>query len=131
MMEEPHRSTFAIHPGATKMYLDLKRDYWWLSMKRGVAWVAERCLTCRWVKAEHQHPHGPLQPLEIPQWKWEQISIDFITKLPRTVYGVDAIWVIVDPLTKSARGCKMKIFKLTRQEKQVLEVILNKIWQEN
>ena len=48
------------------------------------AWVVERCLTCRQVKAEHQHSHGKLQPLEVPHWKWEQISMDFITKLPRT-----------------------------------------------
>jgi len=71
-------------------------------MKRDVAWFVERCLTCRRVKAEHQRPHGKLQPLEIPEWKWEQITMDFITKLPRTARGVDAIWVIVDRLTKSA-----------------------------
>ena len=52
--------------------------------------------------AEHQRPHGKLQPLEVPEWKWEQITMDFITKLPRTARGVDAIWVIVDRLTKSA-----------------------------
>ena len=62
----------------------------------------ERGLTCRRVKAEHQRPHGKLQPLEVPEWKWEQITMDFITKLPRTARGVDAIWVIVDRLTKSA-----------------------------
>ena len=71
-------------------------------MKRDVAWFVERCLTCRRVKAEHQRPHGMLQPLEVPKWKWEQITMDFITKLPRTARGVDAIWVIVDRLTKSA-----------------------------
>ena len=71
-------------------------------MKRDVAWFVERCLTCRRVKAEHQRPHGKLQPLEILEWKWEQITMDFITKLPRTARGVDAIWVIVDRLTKSA-----------------------------
>ena len=70
-------------------------------MKRDVAWVVEMCLTCRRVKAEHQHPHGKLQPLEVPQWKWEQISMDFIINLSRTARGVDAIWVIVDRLTKS------------------------------
>ena len=84
------------------MYLDLKIDYWWPCMKRDVAWIIERCLTCRRVKAEHQCPHGPLQPLEIPHWMWEQISMDSITKLPRTARGVDAIWVIVDRLMKSA-----------------------------
>ena len=71
-------------------------------MKRDVAWVVERCLTYRQVKAEHHRPHGQLQPLEIPLWKWDQISMDFITKLPRTARGVDAIWVIVDRLMKSA-----------------------------
>ncbi|CAH1446825.1 unnamed protein product [Lactuca virosa] len=100
-MEETYRLRFSIHPGATKMYLDLKRDYWWPCMKRDVAWVVERCLTCRRVKADHQRPHGMLQPLEVPQWKWEQNSMDFITKLPRTARGVDVIWVIVDRLTKS------------------------------
>ena len=102
LMEEAHRSKFSIHPGATKMYLDLRKEYWWPCMKRDVAWFVERCLTCRRVKAEHQRPHGKLQPLEIPEWKWEQITMDFITKLPRTARGVDAIWVIVDRLTKSA-----------------------------
>ena len=71
LMEEAHRSRFSIHPGATKMFLDLKRDYWWPCMKRDVPWFVERCLTCRRVKAEHQRPHGKLQPLVVPQWKWE------------------------------------------------------------
>ena len=100
LMEEAHRSKFSIHPGATKMYLDLKREYWWPCMKRDVAWFVERCLTCRRVKAEHQRPHGKLQPLEVPEWKWEQITMDFITKLPRTARGVDAIWVIIDRLAE-------------------------------
>ena len=59
-------------------------------------------MTCRMVQAEHQRPHGKLQHLEIPIWKWEQIMMDFITKLPRMAKGFDAIWVIVDRLTKSA-----------------------------
>ncbi|KAI3739873.1 hypothetical protein L2E82_30285 [Cichorium intybus] len=59
-------------------------------------------MTCRKVKAEHQRPHGKLQPLEIPEWKWEHITMDFITKLPRTPRHMDTIWVIVDRLTKSA-----------------------------
>ena len=71
-------------------------------MKRDVAWFVEWCLTCRKVKVEHQRPHGKIQPLDIPLWKWEDITMDFITKLPRTARGVDSIWVIVDRLTKSA-----------------------------
>ena len=84
------------------MYLDLKREYWWPCMKRDAAWFVKRCLTCRKVKAEHQRPHGKLHPFEVPEWKWEQITMDFITKLSTTARGVNAIWVIVDTLTKSA-----------------------------
>ncbi|GKE35890.1 putative reverse transcriptase domain-containing protein [Tanacetum coccineum] len=61
-----------------------------------------KCLTCSKVKAEHQKPSGLLQQSEIPEWKWENITMDFINKLPRTCSGHDAIWVIVDRLTKSA-----------------------------
>ena len=71
-------------------------------MNRDIAWFFERCLTRRMVKDEHQRPHGKLQPLEIPMWKWKRIAMDFITKLPKTARGFDAIWVIVDRLTKSA-----------------------------
>ncbi|KAI3522357.1 hypothetical protein L1887_00076 [Cichorium endivia] len=102
LMDEAHKSKFSIHPGATKMYRDLRGYYWWPGMKRDVAKYVEKCLTCLKVKAEHQRPHGKLQPLEIPVWKWEEITMDLITKLPRTPRNVDAIWVIVDRLTKSA-----------------------------
>ncbi|CAH1412385.1 unnamed protein product [Lactuca virosa] len=101
-MDEAHKSRFSIYLGVTKMYRDFRPDYWWPSMKRDVAWYVERCLTCRKVKAEHQRPHGKMHRLDIPVWKWEDITMDFITKLPRTARGVESIWVIVDRLTKSA-----------------------------
>ncbi|KAJ9547869.1 hypothetical protein OSB04_020412 [Centaurea solstitialis] len=102
LLEEAHKSKFSIHPGATKMYRDLRTGYWWPGMKRDVARYVESCLTCLKVKAEHQKPHGKMQPLEIPEWKWENITMDLITKLPKTPRKFDAIWVIVDRLTKSA-----------------------------
>ena len=71
-------------------------------MKRVIAWFVEWCLTCRKVKAEHQQPYGKVQPLPISMWKLEKITMDLITKLPRTTRGVDAIWVILDRLTKSS-----------------------------
>jgi hypothetical protein len=108
LLDEAHKSKFSIHPGATKMYRDLKTDYWWPGMKRDVARYVEKCLTCLRVKAEHQRPHGKLQPLEIPVWKWEHITMDLITKLPRTPRNFDAIWVIVDRLTKSAHFIAMR-----------------------
>ncbi|KAJ9541664.1 hypothetical protein OSB04_028170 [Centaurea solstitialis] len=102
LLEEGHKSRFSIHPGATKMYRDLRTGYWWPGMKRDVARYVESCLTCLKVKAEHQKPHGKMQPLEIPEWKWENLTMDLITKLPKTPRKFDAIWVIVDRLTKSA-----------------------------
>ncbi|KAD4586636.1 hypothetical protein E3N88_24237 [Mikania micrantha] len=71
-------------------------------MKKGIALYVGKCLKCSKVKAKHQKPSGLLQQPKFPQWKWEQISIDFINKLPRTPWGYDSIWVIVDRLTKSA-----------------------------
>ncbi|KAK1432010.1 hypothetical protein QVD17_08874 [Tagetes erecta] len=102
ILDEAHKSKYSIHPGATKMYNDLKREYWWPGMKRDVVNYVERCLTCLQVKAEHQKPYGKMQPLEIPLWKWEHITMDLVTKLPKTAKGYDAIWVVVDRLTKSA-----------------------------
>nr|XP_025692619.1 uncharacterized protein LOC112794860 [Arachis hypogaea] len=74
-----------------------------------VATVVSKCLTCQKVKVEHQKPSGMLQPLEIPRWKWEEIVMDFVTGLPRTRLGFDAIWVIVDRLTKSNHFLPIRI----------------------
>ena len=84
------------------MYRDLKEYYWWPNLKKDVAEWVSICLTCQRVKAEHQRPSGLLHPLEIPEWKWEQIAMDFVVGLPRTKANHDAIWVIIDRLTKSA-----------------------------
>ena len=71
-------------------------------MKREVTVHISKCLTCQQVKAEHQRPAGLLQPLSIPQWKWEHIIMDFVVGLPRTQQNHNAIWVFVDRLTKLA-----------------------------
>ncbi|GJV14491.1 putative reverse transcriptase domain-containing protein [Tanacetum coccineum] len=84
------------------MYQDLKKLYWWPNMKAIIAKYVGKCLTCSRVKAECQKPSGLLVQPEIPMWKWERITMDFITKLPKTSNGHDTIWVIVDRLTKSA-----------------------------
>ena len=70
-------------------------------MKREIVWYVERCLTCRMIKAEHQRPHDKLWHLEVPMWKWEQITMNFITMLPKMAKGFDAIWVVVDRLTNN------------------------------
>ncbi|GJY78564.1 putative reverse transcriptase domain-containing protein [Tanacetum coccineum] len=100
--ERLHGSKYSVHPRADKMYHDLRDMYWWPRMKRDIATYVSKCLTCSKVKAEHQRPSGLLQQPEIPEWKWDKITMDFITKLPRSKSGHDTIWVIVDRLTKSA-----------------------------
>ncbi|GJX94409.1 putative reverse transcriptase domain-containing protein, partial [Tanacetum coccineum] len=102
IMNEAHATRYSVHPGADKMYYDLRGLYWWPGMKKDIATYVSKCLTCSKVKAEHQKPSGLLQQPEIPEWKWENITMDFISKLPRTSSGHDSIWVIVDRLTKSA-----------------------------
>ncbi|KAJ9552808.1 LOW QUALITY PROTEIN: hypothetical protein OSB04_016853 [Centaurea solstitialis] len=108
LMDEAHQSRYSIHPGSDKMYKGLKEHYWWPGMKRDIATYVSKCLTCAKVKAEHQKPSGLLQQPEIPEWKWEQISMDFVTMLPKTKKGHDTIWVIVDRLTKSAHFLPIK-----------------------
>ncbi|GJZ16111.1 putative reverse transcriptase domain-containing protein, partial [Tanacetum coccineum] len=84
------------------MYQDVKKLYWWPNMKADIATYVSKCLTCAKVKAEHQRQSGLLVQPEIPQWKWDNIMMDFVTKLPKSSQGYDTIWVIVDRLTKSA-----------------------------
>jgi hypothetical protein len=109
VLQEAHESRFATHPGSTKMYRDLKDCYWWPNMKKEVAEYVAKCGICQQVKVEHQKPAGFLQPLLIPEWKWENITMDFVSGLPRGKRGSDAIWVIVDRLTKSALFLAMKM----------------------
>ncbi|GJU45618.1 putative reverse transcriptase domain-containing protein [Tanacetum coccineum] len=102
IMHESHKSKYSIHPGSDKMYQYMKKLYWWPNMKADIATYVSKCLTCAKVKTEPQRPSGLLVQPEIPQWKWDNITIDFVTKLPRLSQGYDTIWVIVDRLTKSA-----------------------------
>nr|GEV50124.1 DNA/RNA polymerases superfamily protein [Tanacetum cinerariifolium] len=102
ILSEAHSSPFSIHLRSTKMYRDLKQNFWWNGMKQDVARFVTKCLTYQQVKIKHQRASGLLQPLDIPTWKWDQIPMDFVTGLPRTFKKNDAIWVVVDRLTKSA-----------------------------
>ncbi|GJX38909.1 putative reverse transcriptase domain-containing protein [Tanacetum coccineum] len=119
IMHESYKSKYSIHPGSDKMYQDLKNLYWWPNMKVEIAIYVSKCLTCAKVKTEYQKPSGLLVQPEIPQWKWENITMDFVTKFLKTATGQNTIWVIVDCLTKSAHFLPMKeddsMDKLTRQ----------------
>ena len=77
-------------------------------MKQDVANYVKKCPNCQKVKAEKRKPLGLTRPLEIPEWKWDSISMDFISGLPKTPRGMNKIWVIVDRLTKAAIFIPMK-----------------------
>nr|GEZ16550.1 putative reverse transcriptase domain-containing protein [Tanacetum cinerariifolium] len=92
IMHESHKSKYSIHPGFEKMYQDVKKLYWWPNMKADIATYVSKCLTYARVKAEHQRPSGLLVQPAIPEWKWDSIMMDFITKLPKSSQGFDTIW---------------------------------------
>jgi hypothetical protein len=102
ILDEAHTSRYSIHPGSTKMYHDLRQQFWWTRMKREAARYVAECDTCRKVKVDYMKLGGLLQPLSIPEWKWDDISMDLIVGLPTTARKIDSIWVIVDQLSKSA-----------------------------
>eukprot|EP00253_Pinus_taeda_P017231 PITA_17231 len=102
IMDEFHISHYAGHPGYQKMITAIRKEYFWPGMKKSIVEYLARCLECQEIKAEHQHPAGLLQPLSVPEWKWEIISMDFITGLPRTKRNNDSIFVVVDKLSKAA-----------------------------
>ena len=108
ILDDAHRSRMTIHPGGDKMYQDMKRVFFWAGMKKDVAEYVARCLVCQQVKVEQRKPGGLLHPLEVPQWKWDSVSMDFIDGLPRSRKGNTGIWVVVDRLTKSAHFIPVK-----------------------
>ena len=108
LLENAHRAKYTIHPGSTKMYQDLKRQFWWSGMKRDIAQYIANCQTCQQVKTKHKRPARLLQPLPIPEWKWDHITMDFVIGLPRTRSKKNGVRVIVDHLTKSAHFLAMK-----------------------
>nr|GFA69615.1 reverse transcriptase domain-containing protein [Tanacetum cinerariifolium] len=89
---ESHKSKYSIHPGSEKMYQDMKKLYWWPNMKADIAMYVSKCLMCMRVKAEHQRPSGLLVQLAIPEWKWDNITMTFITKLLKSSQGFNTIW---------------------------------------
>ncbi|KAG8490817.1 hypothetical protein CXB51_013992 [Gossypium anomalum] len=102
ILNEAHCSRMSIHSGSTKMYNDLRRQFWWHGMKRDISDFVSKFLICQQVKAEHQVPTGLLQPIMIPEWKWDRVTMDFVSGLPLSASKKDGIWIVVDRLTKLA-----------------------------
>jgi hypothetical protein len=102
ILDKAHTSSYSIHPRSTKMYHDLRQQFWWTRMKCEIARYVFECDTCRKVKADYMKPGGLLQPLSIPKWKWDDISVDFIVGLPLMARKFYSIWVIMDQVSKSA-----------------------------
>jgi hypothetical protein len=102
ILDEAHLSKFTIHPGSTKMYRDLRENFWWSKMKGEIAEYVSGCDTCQRIKVSHLKSVGQMQSMSIPAWKWDDISMDFIVGLPLTPRKHDSIWVILDRLTKTA-----------------------------
>ena len=91
LMYESHNTVFTMHPGGNKMYQDLKQYYWWRGMKKDIVEYVSKCLTCKQVKAKHQVPSSLLNPISIPQWKWDKITMDFVSSFPLSQKKHDSI----------------------------------------
>jgi hypothetical protein len=103
-----HNVMYVIHPSYQKRIVAVRCQFFWQGMEKDVVDYISRCMECQGVKAEHMHLATLLQPLAIPEKKWEVVTIDFITKLPRTRRQHDSIMVVVDKLTKAAHFVPVK-----------------------
>jgi hypothetical protein len=121
ILGEMHNLPYVGHPGYQKTIAAVKSQYYWPGMKKEVFDFIASCLECQKVKAEHRNAVGLLQPLPIPEWKWEVVTMGFITKLPKTKKECDSIMVLVDKLTKDAHFVP---FKLTRKAANINDVYM-------
>jgi hypothetical protein len=124
ILKEMHNVPYVGHPGYQKTVAAVKSHYFWPGMKKEIVEYITRCMECQKVKAEHRHPAGLLQPLPIPEWKWEVVTMDFITGLPRTGKQHDSIMVVVDKLTKAAHFIPLKT---THKEANVVDIFMREI----
>jgi hypothetical protein len=124
ILKEMHNVTYAGHPGYQKTVAAVKSHYFWPGLKKEIDEYIARCMECQKVKAEHRHPAGLLQPLPIPEWKWDVVTMDFITGLPRTSKQHDSIMVVVDKITKAAHFIPLKT---THRAANVADIFLKEV----
>jgi hypothetical protein len=108
IMDELHKRPYTSHPGYQKIITATWKQFYWLGLKKDIAKYLAQCIECQQVKVEHRHPAGLLHSLPIPEWKWETISMDFITRLPTSTKQNDTIMVVVDKLRKSVHFIPIK-----------------------
>jgi hypothetical protein len=124
ILREMHKVTYDGHLGYQKVVAAVRSHYFWPSMKKDIIEYIVRCVECQKVKAEHRHPAGLLQPLPIPEWKWEVVTMDFITGLSITGKLHDSIMVVVDKLTKDAHFIPLKT---THKATDVADIFMKEV----
>jgi hypothetical protein len=124
ILKEMHNVTYVGHPGYQKTMAAIKSHYFWSGLKKEIVEYIARCIECQRVKAEHRHPTGFLQPLPIPEWKWDMVTMDFITGFPRTSKQQGSIMVVVEKLTKVAHFIPLKT---THREADVVDIFLKEV----
>jgi hypothetical protein len=124
ILHEMHNVPYAGHPGYQKIVAAIKSHYFWLGMKKEIAQYIARCMECQKVKAKNRHPTGLLQPLTIPEWKWEVVTMDFITGFPRTGKLHDSIMVVVEKLMKDDHFIPLKT---THKAVDVVDIFMKEV----
>jgi hypothetical protein len=124
ILKEMHNVTYVGHPGYHNTMEAVKSHYFWLGLKREIAEYITRCMECQKVKAKHRHPAGLLQPLPIPEWKWEVVTMDFIIGFSRMSKQHDSIMVVVDKLTKDSHFIPLKT---THKVADVVDIFLKEV----
>jgi hypothetical protein len=123
-MKEIHNVPYVGHLGYQKTLATVRSQYFWPRMKKEVANYIVICIECQKVKTKHRHPTCLLQPFPIPEWKWEVVTIDFITKLPRTMKQHDSIMVVVDKLTKTTHFIPVKT---THKPTNIVDIYMKEV----
>jgi transposase InsO family protein len=124
ILKEMHNVTYAGHSRYQKTVATVKSHYFWPGLKKEIVEYIARCMECKRVKTEHRHPTRLLQPLPIPEWKWDVVTMDFITGLPRTRKQHDSIMMVVEKLTKAAHFVPLKT---THRATEVVDMFLKEV----
>jgi hypothetical protein len=124
ILSNMHKVPYVGYTAYQKTIVLVKKQYFWPGMKKEVSYFIVRCLECQKVKAEHKHLASLLQPFPIPEWKWEVVTMDFITKFPRTIKQHDCIMVVLENLTKVFHFIPVKS---THKAVDIVEIYMHEV----